>query len=510
MHRSVHRPSVLSLAAVLTFALSSHAARAEDYAAVPLEPGATLSLWSSQVHAPGRYALALGLQARSIELPGAPDDDDGAGREGSASNLELMGTVGVARRVDVSMAIALERTQLGDPEGTAADEQSSALGDVRLVPRVRLLGADSASGLAVLIPVSKPGGPLQSGDDVFEVEPRLAATFASGRVTALVNAGYRLRTGGEAGSSVRGGAGAEVFVADSWAMLGEVLGVWSARGGAGAGSEPSGEARVGARYASSGWAAQFGAGRGVLGAAGEPDWRLLASVSFSPDAEEPAVTAAPIAVAAVVTSDDYLRAEADWRPPEETASEPLAGVAPARTVTPQPGVSGASAPAEAPEADPPETDVLHSSAMEPAAAPDEHVDVSTPALQIAEIEIRSEDDRDGDLPHRIAQVIQFAPNQMRLDEAQLAAVDEVAEYMHKAPRDARLIVEGHSDSAGPPGFNWRLSRMRASTVRYHLIQRGIAWQRISVRAYGASRPAAPEAALPGKSSNRRVEFRVTH
>lgn len=477
---------------------------------MPMEPGATLSLWSSNAYGPGRYALALGLQARSVALPGA---EASAGEvKGSASYLELLGTVGLMQRLDVSGAVALERLQLSAPGSEESPEGSSELGDVRVAPRLRVLG-DSGSGLAFVVPTWRPGG--AGADRAVRVEPRLAASLELGALTALINVGYRLhpgapRLGVGSSAALTGGAGAEVGIADSWALLGEVLGVWSEadrelEGARGA----SGEARLGARYADSGWAAQFGAGRGVLGGAGEPDWRLIASVSFSPAGEPPIVAPAPVQIASVEEDDDadYLKDEPDWQPPEDAApaadasgaSEP----APERESASTELVPG-SPPAGTLESDEPDGAAEYEAAAHDAAAGFDGAIVSIPEVEIQAAELER---HDAPLP-RITEVIRFAPNQMRLDAAQQAQLDIVAEQMSAAPRDAELVVCGHSDSSGPSGFNWRLSRMRASTVRYHLMQRGIPWQRISVRAYGASRPAARGPGGPSPSQNRRVEFQV--
>lgn len=78
-------------------------------------------------------------------------------------------------------------------------------------------------------------------------------------------------------------------------------------------------------------------------------------------------------------------------------------------------------------------------------------------------------------------------------------LDELVERL-KASTDARIIIEGHSDRSGPPRFNRELSRMRASTVRYHLFQRGVAWHRMWLAP--GSPPRAPAAPWQTKRTKR--------
>jgi outer membrane protein OmpA-like peptidoglycan-associated protein len=81
----------------------------------------------------------------------------------------------------------------------------------------------------------------------------------------------------------------------------------------------------------------------------------------------------------------------------------------------------------------------------------------------------------------------------------------VADLLNDYP-DARVRVEGHSDSIGSSGFNQRLSTGRAEAVRRALVANGITASRLEVTGYGRSRPLAPNDSEPGRARNRRVEF----
>jgi outer membrane protein OmpA-like peptidoglycan-associated protein len=71
-----------------------------------------------------------------------------------------------------------------------------------------------------------------------------------------------------------------------------------------------------------------------------------------------------------------------------------------------------------------------------------------------------------------------------------------------------LTVEGHSDNLGSEDYNQRLSERRAEVVAEALIARGMSRQRTLRRAFGASRPIAPNSTDAGRRLNRRAVLLV--
>ena len=67
-------------------------------------------------------------------------------------------------------------------------------------------------------------------------------------------------------------------------------------------------------------------------------------------------------------------------------------------------------------------------------------------------------------------------------------------------------VHGHTDSTGSVAFNEKLSKDRALTVVKYLADRGLAWDRISYKFYGESKPLTTNETPEGRKLNRRVEF----
>jgi len=71
-----------------------------------------------------------------------------------------------------------------------------------------------------------------------------------------------------------------------------------------------------------------------------------------------------------------------------------------------------------------------------------------------------------------------------------------------------ILVEGHTDSAGPEDYNLKLSQQRAEAVTTYLISQGINANRFSTKWYGESQPKATNETTEGKAKNRRVELAI--
>lgn len=75
------------------------------------------------------------------------------------------------------------------------------------------------------------------------------------------------------------------------------------------------------------------------------------------------------------------------------------------------------------------------------------------------------------------------------------------------PGSYRIEIEGHTDAVGSDEYNLKLSQERADTVRYYLVQSGIAQDRVtSTRGLGEVRPVATNDTPEGRQMNRRVEI----
>jgi outer membrane protein OmpA-like peptidoglycan-associated protein len=72
--------------------------------------------------------------------------------------------------------------------------------------------------------------------------------------------------------------------------------------------------------------------------------------------------------------------------------------------------------------------------------------------------------------------------------------------------DVDVEVAGHTCNIGTDSYNMDLSRRRAEAVRHYLISKGVSADRLTVKGYGESQPAASNDTLEGRVMNRRVEL----
>lgn len=463
--------SLTWLAVVISFVHASTAqAQARDldtYALAPLQAGSLLSVWGSSPIATGRYALGLGMQVRP-PLSNEQAATGSAPNAGAISTLELLATVGFWRGMDISGGITAFNGSL-DGSNSRDTQSSAALGDLRLIPRLRLLGGDSGAGLALAIPIWIPAGNASAySAQGIRFEPRALTSYYSKYATLSASAGYLFsRSSAEQEwSAITGGIGADVPVIDTWSVVMELASRWQLHDrGAAPGTRLPVEARAAVRFSQASWVVQLGGGIGLLGGASQPDWRLLASVGFRAPEVQRTETAKP--------PSDHDRGVDPCR---SEGGPGLGDVGDCPLEPEEPGEFAAEPSVEVAE----ET---------PSAVPPIEAATDAPLLPIREI-------------------LYFELNRMDLDATQLAVLDLVEAQLRSSPADAELVIEGHSDSIGPPPFNSSLSRMRASTVRLYLIQRGIPWRRLLITSYGSSRPVEPDVDRSGRARNRRVEFRL--
>ena len=86
-------------------------------------------------------------------------------------------------------------------------------------------------------------------------------------------------------------------------------------------------------------------------------------------------------------------------------------------------------------------------------------------------------------------------------------LDQVADIMRAYPGIA-IAVEGHSDNAGDPKTNLKLTEDRANVVRTALIGRGINPNRLTSQGWGHAKPITTNKTSSGRALNRRIEFNI--
>ncbi|SHF13740.1 Outer membrane protein OmpA [Arenibacter palladensis] len=101
--------------------------------------------------------------------------------------------------------------------------------------------------------------------------------------------------------------------------------------------------------------------------------------------------------------------------------------------------------------------------------------------------------------------VYFDTNKSDVKGTSAATLDRLVGILKEYP-DTNILVEGHTDSAGPDDYNLNLSKQRAQSVTNYLITNGISGSRLTTTWYGETQPKADNSTAAGKAKNRRVEL----
>jgi outer membrane protein OmpA-like peptidoglycan-associated protein len=116
---------------------------------------------------------------------------------------------------------------------------------------------------------------------------------------------------------------------------------------------------------------------------------------------------------------------------------------------------------------------------------------------------------DGETDYDLPDSILFALDSARISPRALPALREIARAARDEP-DARLIVEGHTDTSGTNAHNRELSNDRACAVAAILMHDGIAERRIRAIGLGKRGLAVKTPDQVREPRNRRVVIRLIH
>lgn len=106
----------------------------------------------------------------------------------------------------------------------------------------------------------------------------------------------------------------------------------------------------------------------------------------------------------------------------------------------------------------------------------------------------------------LALAVNFANGSAQLQPDSLPGLEAVAQGMKLVGFARPFLIEGHTNAVGSPAYNLRLSRLRAESVKRHLVQQlGIPAQALRTVGLGQRKPLNP--AAPAAPENRRVQFR---
>ncbi|MCB0492449.1 MAG: OmpA family protein [Cyclobacteriaceae bacterium] len=103
----------------------------------------------------------------------------------------------------------------------------------------------------------------------------------------------------------------------------------------------------------------------------------------------------------------------------------------------------------------------------------------------------------------------FETNSYKLKEAQLDALDSIAQFLLRNPT-LEAGVSGHTDNVGRESYNLELSTKRAEEVARYLINHGVDEDQVSFAGFGSSKPIGGNETEEGRSKNRRVEILMSN
>ncbi len=93
--------------------------------------------------------------------------------------------------------------------------------------------------------------------------------------------------------------------------------------------------------------------------------------------------------------------------------------------------------------------------------------------------------------------------------ASFADLDKLVAILNEYP-EAKVEVQGHTDSKGDHDKNVDLSQRRANAVKAYLESHGVAGDRLTAMGYGPDKPIADNNTAAGRAKNRRVDFQLTY
>lgn len=405
--------------------------------------------------------------------------------------FDLVGSVTVIGPFSVGLGLPFFIAQTGDDadlDGDRVPESPSfaGFGDIRIVPKIRILDDRELFGLAATAELRVPthAGDFSGGARMIQFAPRIIGDHRFG------DTGFRI--GANVGVVIREGTRFEnvnalsefIYAAAASYRIGGwdgLVGIGAeVDGGTGMTSDPNFEELplegilYGAVYPTNEWTVTFGPGVGLVPGYGIPTFRFFAGVRYAP------------------TQNDR---DGDGIPDSEDACPD--------TPEDRDGYQDADGCPDFDDEKDDDKDGIPNSEDE---CPDQKETING-----------IEDDDgcpDGGEPKVIRKEqkllvlenIEFATASARIQPQSFGILDQVALMLKANPDIERLRIEGHTDSRGARELNMRLSQNRADSVRQYLIMKGISPDRLEAQGFGPDRPLVEEVDDAALQKNRRVEF----
>lgn len=285
--------------AVAGVLLGSGAASAESIQHFEPSPGPTGGFSLEDHRTPGHLRLTTDVYANYGREPLVIVDATGKNEQqivGHMTTFDVLAGITLMDRLLLSVHVPINHV-LGD--GAKTEEQEGfSLGDLRLLPRVRILGGDEGLGLAVAAPVSFPTGNAHGHTGIGAVgfNPKAIVGYDFGGLDLYANLGVRAATDSEKidGTDTKVGASLTYTVGAGYALntvrfIAEGYGSVPFEDATKKTTTNPLEALAGVRWAfGHGLHLNGGGGLGIIGDAGTPAFRLLLGAGYQAPEHDPA------------------------------------------------------------------------------------------------------------------------------------------------------------------------------------------------------------------------------
>lgn len=103
--------------------------------------------------------------------------------------------------------------------------------------------------------------------------------------------------------------------------------------------------------------------------------------------------------------------------------------------------------------------------------------------------------------------VNFGFNKWRLTPEAITSLNDLVAKV-KVWKNYQVVIEGHADSAGSQGYNYKLGGNRAKAVLRYLVTGGVDLSRTALISWGEDQPVASNKTKEGRAENRRVEIKL--
>ncbi|MBJ6760629.1 DUF11 domain-containing protein [Myxococcaceae bacterium JPH2] len=299
--------SLTGMAAVLAVLVGS-TSRAQDSASQAIDaqqykpgPGAfdVLGVQSAQVasHLSASFGVSVNYADKPLSV--LMDGQYSAQLVKNQLTADFLGSISLGGRLEMGVAIPItghgsQPAGSADP-GLASGTSGVGLGDIRLVPKLRLLSSRQGLHLAVSAPVVLPtsGGKDFLGESGPSFQPRLVGEWSHERIRLMANAGVVLRRSEsllnlKVGHALTYAVGAEVPLGEARQLLVEASLAGSMGLQANRAEERPLEVLGALKYRfAKGLAVHLGAGPGIGRGYGTPAFRAFGGLTWSPSRDAP-------------------------------------------------------------------------------------------------------------------------------------------------------------------------------------------------------------------------------